>query len=199
MYRLIIALTFSLAVPLTATAAPMCATPQQVDVVRAALVGKEPGPLFGTAASLKLPEAVVASALAKDVAHGVAAEGFPSIWKSIEGWDDALTLITKGADVFEISGRAPQGEPSKRSKYFNLTRKGDGLAGHLRPDLYSAIYVFDIPGKKSTLRGVAFYDQAGEPVMSVFVPGEGVEPPPAIIKQFELTRELVRAMPAICP
>lgn len=181
-------------------AAPACATPAQVEAVRSAVAGKEPGPLGGVAATLKLPEVVVASALPATEAHGVAPEHFAAVWKSLESWDDALTFITKGRDLFEIKGAVGKGEPSKRSKFFNLSREGDGLIGHLRPDLYSAIYVLSIPGEKSTLRGVTFFDQAGDAVFSVYVPGEGGEaPPPAVIKQFEFTAKMIRGLPALCP
>ena len=183
-----------------AEAALPCATPAQVEAVRAALAGKEPGPLGGVAATLKLPELVVASALPAAAAHGVGAEHFAQVWKSLETWDDALTFITKGRDLFEVKGRVGKGEPSTRSKFFNLSREGDGLVGHLRPDLYSAIYVLSIPGEKSTLRGVSFFDQAGESVFAVYVPGEGGEaPPPAVIKQFEKTAAMMRALPSRCP
>jgi len=187
------------AVQAAAATAP-CATPSQIEAVRTALAGKEPGPLGGVAAALGLPEAVVASALPKSSSHGVAPEHFAKVWKSLEAWDDALTFIVKGRDLFEIKGRVASGEPSTRSKFFNLSRTGDGLMGHLRPDLYSAIYLLAIPGSSTTLRGVVFFDQAGDSIFSVYVPGEGGEtPPPAVVAQFETTAAMLRKLPAICP
>lgn len=183
-----------------AAAAPVCATPEQTAIVRSAMAGKAPSPLAAVAAQLKLPEAVVASALPPEQAHGIAPENFAAVWKSLERWDDAMTLVMRGSDVIEIAGPVGIGEPSKRSKYFNLERRGGGLAGHLRPDLYSAIYALDIPGKDGGgLRGVSFLDAAGGAVFSVFVPGEGAPPPPAVVRRFEETLALVRAQPAICP
>ena len=180
-------------------AAPACATPAQISAVGAALAGKEPGPLYGVASSLKLPEAVVASALPAPEAHGVASSHFAQIWKSLETWDDAMALVTKGANIIEIRGRVGIGEPSKRSKFFNISREGGGLTGHLRPDLYSSIYAVSRPGKEGALRGVTFYDQAGDAVFSVFVPGEGETPPEAVVKQFEATWALIRSLPSLCP
>lgn len=180
------------------TSPAICATPAQQEIVRAALADKEPGPLYGVASSLKLPESVVASALPIAEAHGVSATHFPQIWKSLEAWDDAMTLVTKGPNVIEISGPVGIGEPSKRSKFFNLSRRGAGLKGHLRPDLYSAIYAVSRTGKESTLRGVTFYDQAGEAVFSVFLPGEGETPPPSLVKQFETTWSLIKSLPMLC-
>jgi putative heme iron utilization protein len=98
---------------------------------------------------LKLPEAVVASALPAAEAHGVSASHFAQIWKSLESWDDAMALVTKGANIVEIRGRVGIGEPSKRSKFFNISREGGGIAGHLRPDLYSSIYAVSRPGRRA--------------------------------------------------
>ena len=183
-----------------AAAAPACASPAEVEAVKVAMAGKEPGPLGAVAAAVKLPESVVASALPAGAAHGVAAEHFPKIWKSLETWTDAVTFIVKGRDLFEVKGPVGKGEPSTRSKFFNLSREGDGLMGHLRPDLYSAIYVLSVTGETSTLRGVTFFDPAGDAVFSVFVPGEGGEPPPpTVVEQFEATAAMMRALPSLCP
>ena len=175
-----------------------CATPAQAAEVAAALAGKEPGPLFSVASALKLPESVVASALPAAQAHGVAASHFAQIWRSLEDWEDALSLVTKGPNIIEIRGRVGIGEPSKRSKFFNISREGGGLTGHLRPDLYSSIYAVARPGKESTLRGLTFYDQTGDAVFSVFVPSEGETPSAAVVRQFEATWALVRSLPTLC-
>lgn len=179
--------------------AGLCATPAQAATIRAAIAGKEPGPLFSVAANLKLPEGLVLSALPTAEAHGVSPIHFAAIWKSLEMWDDALTLVTKGANIIEIRGQVGIGEPSKRSKFFNLSRKGGGLNGHLRPDLYSAIYGISRTGKESSLQGVAFVDQTGEVVFTVYLPSEGETPPASLVKQFEGTWNLLRSLPALCP
>jgi putative heme iron utilization protein len=178
---------------------PMCASSEQIAVVRSTLAGKEPAPLGATASALKMPETVVASALPPAQAHGVSANHFQSIWKSIETWDDATTFIIKGPNLFEIQGPVGKGEPSTRSKFFNLSREGPGLVGHLRPDLYSSIYLLEIPGSSSTLRGVVFFDFSGDAVFSVYVPGEGAPAPQAVIDQFGATSRLVRSLPRLCP
>lgn len=179
--------------------AALCATPAQAATIRAAIAGKEPGPLFSVAANLKLPEGLVMSALPSTEAHGVSPSHFSAIWKSLETWDDALTLVTKGANIIEIRGTVGVGEPSKRSKFFNISRKGGGLNGHLRPDLYSAIYGISRLGKESSLQGVAFVDQSGDVVFTVYLPSEGETPPESLVKQFEGTWNLLRSLPVLCP
>lgn len=178
--------------------APMCASTDQIAVVRSALAGKEPSPLTATAAALKMPEAIVASALPEAQAYGVSATQFQVIWKSLETWDDATTFVIKGPNLFEIQGPVGKGEPSKRSQFFNLHREGPGLAGHLRPDLYSSIYLLEIPGTSSTLRGVVFFDLSGDAVFSVYVPGEGAPAPQSVVEQFSATSTLIRSLPRVC-
>jgi putative heme utilization carrier protein HutX len=192
-------LMFSPIVALAADSSGVCATPAEIERVRADLQGKAPGPLGSVAKRLGISENRVASALPAAQSYGVAASHFQAVWKSIEQWDDAVTLITRGADVFEISGRVGSGKPSERSKFFNLTREGPGLGGHLRPDLYSAIYVLSIPGKGGGLRGVSFLSAEGEAVFGVYVPGEGQEASESVVRQFEATRALIRSLPALCP
>ena len=89
--------------------------------------------------------------------------------------------------------------PSKRSNFFNLHGHADGMSGHLRPDLVSAIYAVSLPGKDETLRGVLFYDQAGEIAFGVYVPGEGDTPPDSLISSFEATQASIQNLPSICP
>jgi putative heme iron utilization protein len=183
-----------------AQAGPVCASAEQVTAVRAALEGRPPAPLAVTAAQLGLSESVVASALPPAQAHGIAPDHFATVWKSLERWDNAVALVMHGPDVIEIEGPVGIGKPSTRSKFFNLERRDGGLAGHLRPDLYAAIYALDIPGKDGGgLRGVSFHDASGAAVFSVFLPGEGAPPTESALRQFRETAELMRALPGLCP
>lgn len=181
-------------------AASPCASPEQVAAVREAMLGRPPMPLAPLAAQLGMSEALVASALPPEQAHGIAPGNFATVWKSLERWDNALSLVMHGPDVIEIEGPVGLGAPSTRSKFFNLERRGGGIAGHLRPDLYSAIYALDIPGKDGGgLRGVSFHDAGGAAVFSVFLPGEGAAPSAAALAKFKETLALMRAQPALCP
>lgn len=179
-------------------AEPACATATQVSAVRAAFAKPTPPPPFAAALELKMPEALVVSALPAEQAYGVAATHFQTVWKSLETWDQAVFVVMKGGNVFESYGKVFAGEPSKRSKFFNLHGEGAGMSGHLRPDLLSSIYVMALPGKEAVMRGVMFYDAAGEAAFGVYIPGEGAPPSAALVKQFEATAEEIRALPSIC-
>lgn len=179
-------------------AEPACATTTQVSAVRAAFAKPTPPAPFAAALQLKMPEALVVSALPADQVHGVAATHFQTVWKSLETWDQAVFVVMKGGNVFESYGKVFAGEQSKRSNFFNLHGEGAGMSGHLRPDLLSSIYVIALPGKESVMRGVMFYDAAGEASFGVYIPGEGAPPSAALVKQFEATAEEIRALPSIC-
>jgi putative heme iron utilization protein len=154
-------------------------------------------PPFMAAGQLGLPEGIIASALPYSQAVGVAGSHFPEIWQSLQGWEDAVTLVLKGGSVFEIHGRIPPGEPSTRSQFFNLKAADAGLGGHLRPDLIGAIYAISLVGREGPLRGVTFVDQKGEGIFGVYLP-ESRDPAPGLVAQFEKTRALMAALPRAC-
>lgn len=58
-----------------------------------------------TAAELKLAEAKVVSALPVSSAHGVAAEHFQLVWRSLERWETAVFVVMKAGHVFETYGK----------------------------------------------------------------------------------------------
>jgi putative heme iron utilization protein len=183
----------------SAAESAVCASPEQAKKVQAAYL-EGPGRLpFIVNKALGLTEAQVASALPADQAMGVPNTQFAQVWDSLTKWENALVLILSGGHTIEVYGPIHKGEPSTRSKNFNLTPEGAGMSGHLRPDLVSAIYAVAIPGKDGAkTRGVMFMDAEGKSAFSAFLPSEGAPPTPAQIAQFEATWTAVKAMPSVC-
>jgi putative heme iron utilization protein len=179
-------------------AEPICAAGVQGESLRALLAKPDAPQPFAVARELKIPEALAASALPPGRGHGVAASNFEAIWKSLQTWESATFVVMKGGNVFETRGRVFPGEPSTRSKYFNLHGEGPGVSGHLRPDLLSAIYVVQLPGKEATVRGVLFYDENGDVAFAVYAAGVEGEPPESLIRQYEATAAEIRKLPAVC-
>lgn len=177
---------------------PMCASGAQAESLRAMLARPDAPQPFAVARELKVPEALVASVLPAERGHGVAAANFQAIWKSLQTWESATLVVMKSGNVFETRGRIFPGEPSTRSKYFNLHGQGPGVSGHLRPDLLSAIYVVQLPSREATVRGVLFYDENGEAAFAVYAAGEEGEPPASLIKQYEATAAEIRKLPVVC-
>ena len=177
----------------------LCATALQVSAVAAAYAKTPSPPTFAAAGMLKMPEAVVASALPPTMGIGVAGDQFRAVWESMTGWDSAVALIMKGGDIFEISTKIAPGTPSKTSKFYNLGEAA--LSGHLRPDLISAMYALQIAGKEGDMRGVMFYDGNGDNVFGIFVRGaaEGKDPSAQQLAQFKATWNLIKSLPRACP
>jgi len=181
----------------------LCATPDQVKQVQT-YYAASPGAMPAIASRmLKLPDALIASALPADQAYGTSGAAFIRVWESLMAWDSPVVIVIKSGNVIEIRGRIPKGEPSKISNYFNVDEKGEGMSGHLRPDLMTTIYAVELPTKTANapLRGVLFFDAAGETVFGVYAAGESERgpAPPALLGQFEKTRALIRSMPKLCP
>lgn len=177
--------------------AALCATAAQKALISPLYAANPVPPPFMAAMKLGLPEAVIASALPVAQATGVSPAEFGKVWESLQGWDQALTLVLKGGSVFEIHGRVPPGAPSTRSAFFNLQAAEAGLGGHLRPDLLGAIYALNLIGPEGPMRGVAFMDQKGEGVFGVYLP-ESKEPSATLVAQFDRTQALMAAMPRLC-
>jgi putative heme iron utilization protein len=174
-----------------------CATADEVARV-AAMYSKGPAPMpFQAQEELKLPESTIASALPGALATGIDGSHFRAVWDSLVRWETAMVMIRKGGNVFEVTTKIVAGEPSKRSKYFNLGHESS-FSGHLRPDLITSIYAVALPGREGLARGLFFYDAAGESVFAVFLPGEGATPSAKAIADFENTWGLVKSLPARC-
>jgi len=175
----------------------ICASAEQRAAIQAAMADPAGPAPFRVAAKLGVPEATVLSALTP-ATHGIEARHFGGVWNSLTQWEEAVTVVMKGGHIFETHGRIAEGEPSQRSQYFNLKSTSDGLHGHLRPDLISAIYVAELRVGDETQRGVTFYDQKGDIAFGVYLPAEGQTPSAAALAQFQATRSLMQAQPAVC-
>ncbi len=175
----------------------LCATDAQRAAIQAAMADPAKPAPYRVAAKLAVPEATVQSALAPS-SYGIDASHFRSVWTSLTAWEEAVTVVMKNGHIFETHGRIPEGEPSKRSQFFNLKSEAAGMHGHLRPDLLSAIYVMELPIGDETQRGVLFYDKQGDIAFGVYLPGEGHTPSATALQQFAATRSLIQQQPSIC-
>jgi putative heme iron utilization protein len=182
-----------------ALADALCATPEQSRQIQAFYKDKPATMPVIAARKLQLPEAVVVSGLPADQAAGVKGEAFTDVWAAMTTWQEAVFLITKGDNVFEVVSPIAPATPSKSSQYTNIAYEHP-LRGHLRPDQFRSIYAVAMPGKDGAMaRGVLFYDADGASVFGAFISGEGPPPPASEIAKFDELMRLVTARPQVCP
>ena len=181
------------------SASPLCADPEQTKVIQKRFGTPERNLVDTLRQELRVSESAILSGLPKERAVGVPGSQFHAVWVQLQTWPDAVVAIRSGGHVLEVHGPIHAGEPSKVSKYFNLAPEGQGLSGHLRPDLVSAIYAAKLPGRSGDDHGVIFYDSAGEAAFGVYVPSEYGQPDAAGMQRFADTRSRMLSMPAACP
>ncbi len=198
-------LPVSILVFLSATAAladppRVCANKDEAARIAPALAKGPVGPVTSAALAqeLGLNEALIVSSYDRQQAVGVSGASFAQVWGSLNAWGESMILITKGGNVFEVRSKVPPGEPSKRSKFFNLKGSGPGFSGHLRPDLITAIYGFALPTKDGATRGLMFFGENGESVYGVFVASEGRQPTADEMAKFQATWDLLKSLPPLC-
>ena len=180
------------------TGASLCATAEQATAVTE-FYGKMQAmlPLLATR-TLKMPEAVIVSALKPDQALGVEGKNFGAIWDSARAWGDVVFFVSKGGNQFEINGALPEGVQSTSSNYFNLGSQKAGITGHLRADNVGSIYAISLKQGKTHLRGLNFYDAKGDSQFSIFLPGEGAPVSKETEAAFEKTWAVLAGLPRVC-
>lgn len=182
-----------------ATAADVCATPDQAIEVKA-LYSRSAGLVPSLASrQIDVPEVAIASAMPAIDKASTSGAGFAEIWASVTEWEDSMTLIQKEGHVFEIMGAVPPGKRSERSNYFNLEPTAP-FGGHIRDDQMSAIYGIELPGRGGdTIRSVHFYDQSGITAFSVLLRPEGGPVSEDDKARFVATMDLIKSMEPVCP
>jgi putative heme iron utilization protein len=178
----------------------VCANKEEAARIAPALARGPVGPVTSAALAqeLGLNEALIVSTYNPEHAVGVSGASFAQVWSSLNAWGESMVLITKGGNVFEVTSRIPPGEPSKRSKFFNLKASGAALGGHLRPDLLTAIYGFALPTKDGATRGVMFFGENADSSYGVFVASEGRQPTADEMAKFQATWDLLKSLPPLC-
>jgi len=193
------AVVFCLALQGAALADTPCATPEQSRQVQAFYKESPAAMPVIAGRKLGLPETVVVSGLPAGESAGTTGAAFTEVWAAMTQWKQAIFLITKGDNVFEVVSAIAPVKPSKTSKYTNIAYEHP-LRGHLRPDQYASIYAVAMPGKDGVIaRGVLFYDASGASVFGAFLSGEGPPPPEADVASFDELMAMIRASAPACP
>jgi putative heme iron utilization protein len=154
----------------------LCASSEQRQIIQDFLAENSGMMPIMAARDLQMPEAIVASAYASEQAASTTGDAFIDVWTAMKGLDQVTVLIIKDADVFEIPSKIGMGEFSDTNDFYNLSHD-QPFSGHLRPDLYSSIYVLKIPyGEERVGRAIFFYKSNGEPAFGTLISGRGPSP-----------------------
>lgn len=161
-------------VPLRAAVNPLCASPEQRLSVQLALTESPKSSLAKIASTTGLPEATVVHALPMEARIPVTLLKFDSVWQALTEWQDALVIVLSSDSVSELIGPLPNGEVARG--YFNFDDPDSPCGGHLNVHRLAAIYLLSTEGDSGETHQVAFYDNDGRRVFSVYVPrdDEGV-------------------------
>jgi len=182
----------------------VCANDEQAARVQAYFAENDGLPVTA-ARRLEMSEIVIASVLPVGEATGTTGEIFHEVWTLLTTLETPVMLFLKLGHVFEMHSKIPPGTPSTRSRYFNIAfeevegEEEEGISGHLRPDLVSALYAYVMPGEGGVpVRTLFFYGASGESAFGVIIDVGESDTPSADRLVFNEIWSLIESSPRLC-
>lgn len=191
--------------PITAT--NTCAGPAIQKKVSDFYLGKGKGaPLVIAGRTLKLPEALVASALESDQHIGVlaSAERVKNIWTSIDQWGEEthvrLVFTMGGSHVFDFPSKVPMRQEDLDDGWLDIfADQGEGVHGHLWLEQIKTVHAINLPGADDTpTRAISFYAADGTLIIGVYASISKKPYDKAVDPGFEKTWALLKTLPKAC-
>jgi putative heme utilization carrier protein HutX len=158
----------SASITVSAEANPLCASPEQRQMVQSALAESPKSSPAQIAKTAGLSEAAVVNGLPAELRTPVAMAEFDNVWKALTDWEDALVITLSSDSVFEMFGPVPKGNTERG--YFNFDAPDSAYGGHLKTGRLAAIYLLSTDSRNGETHQVAFFDDDGRRVFSVYVP-----------------------------
>lgn len=119
------------------------------------------------AAELSISEFEVVSALPSEQLSILPLEQKDVLLAELPEWGNMTTIISASGSIFEFKGSFPKGKYAHG--YYNLITKGDGLHGHLKLDVISAIALISKPFRGTESHSINFFGPQGEVVFKVYL------------------------------
>ena len=185
----------------------LCADSYEKFLVRDWYRKYQPGaPLPIPSRELELVETKIASGLPPSQSIGVAAsrERFEAIWQSIDTWgeDNRINIVitVDGYHAFNFPSKVPVTQATDHPVLYDAyADRGNGVHGHLNPDLMSMVFASKVPARDGTsLRAVSFYDQDGDLIAGLYASEPGKPTNETVLAGFERTWNLIAGMPRAC-
>lgn len=92
---------------------------------------------------------------------------FKSVWEELCNWEKATLIVQHMGNVFEIACKLAPGKEAMG--YYNIMGNKSPLGGHLKFDQYKEIGFITLPFMGRESHFVAFFNEAGEEIFSVYV------------------------------
>jgi|GEM_PF-651451 len=189
------------------TAINTCAVPAIQEKVNKFYLGKGKGaPLMIAGRALKLPEALIASALQPEQHIGVKADAkrIKDIWTTIDQWGEEtnvrLVFTMGGSHVFDFPSNVPIRQEDLDDGWLDIfADQGDGVRGHLWLDQIKTVYAINLPGSDGTpTRAISFYAADGSLIIGVYASISTKSYDKAVEPGFEKTWALLKTLPKAC-
>ncbi|MDR8522625.1 heme utilization cystosolic carrier protein HutX [Shewanella fidelis] len=119
------------------------------------------------AEELNISEFEVVSALPAEQVAILPLEQKDALLEELPEWGNMTTIVSASGSIFEFKGSFPKGKYAHG--YYNLITKGDGLHGHLKLDVISAIALISKPFRGTESHSINFFGPQGEVVFKVYL------------------------------
>lgn len=166
--RCLVATAMAIVAVEAVAATPLCASPSDRKLIQSAMFDAPKSSPSSIASTTGLTEAAVVHGMPVKARISVPTREFESVWQKLTEWEDALVVVLSSDSVFELAGPVPNG--SAEGGYFDFDDPDSFYGGHLKLDRMAAIYLLSTEDNNGGAHQVAFYDQDGRRVFSVYVP-----------------------------
>ncbi|ABV88641.1 heme utilization cystosolic carrier protein HutX [Shewanella pealeana] len=119
------------------------------------------------AAELNISEFDVVSALPVEQITILPLAEKDALLAELPEWGNMTTIVSASGSIFEFKGSFPKGKYAHG--YYNLITKGDGLHGHLKLDVITAIALISKPFRGTESHSINFFGSQGEVVFKVYL------------------------------
>ena len=185
----------------------LCADSYEKFLVREFYDKYEPGaPMPIPSRELDLVETKIVSGLPPSQAVGTPATRakFEQVWRSIDKWgaDSSIFIVVTvdGYHAFRFPSKVPiTREPAPEAFYSTFADDGNGVHGHLNPDLMGMIWATKLRARNGKyLRTVNFYDMDGDLISGIYASVPEAPVADEVLRGYQATWELIESMSRAC-
>lgn len=92
---------------------------------------------------------------------------FKAVWEELCTWEGVTLIVQHKGNVFEITCRLASGKEAMG--FYNIMGNKSSFGGHLKIDRYKEIGFISLPFMGRESHFVAFFDDMGDEIFSVYV------------------------------